>query len=107
VPLSADVQLFIEGVDPPLVRRGMVSTISLGGTGLYLAEPLESGVKVALENRFLVSGDEVKTEVARGTIINSNYIRDIYLVGVKFDQELSPRHQPHLYSRVQDIVNSY
>jgi hypothetical protein len=107
VPLSVDVQLFIEGAEPPLVRRGMVSTISLGGTGLYLAEPLESGVKVSLENRFLVSGDEVKTEGARGTIINSNYIRDIYLVGVKFDQELSSEHQPHLYGRIQDILKSY
>lgn len=107
MPLSANVMLVLERGEPPLVRRGMVSAISLGGIGLYLVQPVDSGSKVTLENRFLVTGGEFKTEAVRGTTIYSKYIRDTYLVGVEFDQELDPKQHPDLYGRIQDILQSY
>jgi hypothetical protein len=54
-----------------------------------------------------VTGGEFKTEAVRGTTIYSKYIRDTYLVGVEFDQELNPKQHPDLYGRIQDILQSY
>lgn len=106
VPLSSNVMLLLEKGEPPLLRRGMVSAISFGGIGLYLVQPVEGGTMVRLENRFLVTGGDFKTETARGTTIYSKYLRDIYLVGIKFDEELNPKDHPDLYSRIQDILES-
>lgn len=108
VPLSANVMLLLDdGEQPPLVRRGMVSGISLCGVGLYLVLPVEKGSKVTLESRFLMTGGEIKKEKARGTTIYSKLMRDIYLVGVEFDQALNPKDQPNLYSRIQETLRSY
>lgn len=85
----------------------MVSGISFGGVGLYLVQPVESGTKVNVENRFLTVGGQFKTEAVRGTTIYSKYLRDIYLVGIEFDQELNPRDQPDLYSRIREVLKSF
>jgi hypothetical protein len=107
VPLSSNVMLVLDKGEPPLLRRGMVSGISFGGVGLYLVQPVESGTKVNVENRFLTVGGQFKTEAVRGTTIYSKYLRDIYLVGIEFDQELNPRDQPDIYSRIREVLKSF
>jgi hypothetical protein len=107
VPLSANVQLHLEEGERPLIRRGMVSAVSLGGIGLYLVQPVESGSRVTLENRFMAAGGEIMTETVKGTAVYSKYLRDIYLVGIEFAQELSPNLQPHLYGHIQDTLKQY
>lgn len=92
---------------PPLVRRGVIADISHGGIGLHLFQPLEVGVEVELEIRFPAIGGGIKTETVRGTTIYSKYIEDTYYVGIEFDKELSPKDQPDLYSRIQDILMSF
>ncbi|MGD2081105.1 MAG: PilZ domain-containing protein [Nitrospirota bacterium] len=105
-PLSAHVMLLLDEGEHPLVRRGTVADISLGGIKLYLVQPLEVGAQVTLEIRFLVAGGEVKTEKVRGTTIYSQNIQDVYFVGIEFDQELNPERHPDLYGRIQDLLAS-
>jgi hypothetical protein len=106
-PLTAHVMLLIGESEHPVVRRGMVSDISLGGIGLYLVQPLEVGVTVNLEIRFLIGGGGINTAKVRGTTIYSNLVGDTYYVGIEFDQELSPKGHPELYRRIQEILSLY
>jgi hypothetical protein len=99
--------LLIGESEHPVVRRGMVSDISLGGIGLYLVQPLEVGVTVNLEIRFLIGGGGINTAKVRGTTIYSNLVGDTYYVGIEFDQELSPKGHPELYRRIQEILSLY
>lgn len=99
--------LLLEKGEPPLVRRGMVAEISLGGIGLYLVTPPEVGSKVTLEIRFLVTSGGVNTATVRGTTIYANFIQDTFYVGIEFDQELSAKNQPALYRRIQDVLESF
>jgi hypothetical protein len=105
-PLSAHVMILLDEGEHPLVRRGSLADISFGGVKLYLVQPLEVGVRVTLEIRFIMAGGEVKTETVRGTAIYSQKIQDIHFVGIEFDQELDPKLHPDLYGRIVEIIES-
>lgn len=104
MPLSAIVKLLFDEGDGPSPLQGMVADISLTGIVLYLGKPLEGGAEVTLEILFHVSGGEVKSETVKGTTIYSNRIQNVYFVGIEFNQELNPKLQPALYSRIQNIL---
>jgi hypothetical protein len=91
----------------PVVRQGMVSEVSFGGIGLYLVRPLEVGVKVNLEIRFMAGGGAIRTVTVKGTTVYCKFMDDIYYVGVKFNEELNPKLHPNLYSRIQNILESF
>jgi hypothetical protein len=107
VRLLAHVMLLLEEVESPLVIRGVIADISLGGIGLHLFQPIEDGVKVKLEIRFSVGRGEIKTETTRGKTLYSYHIRDMYYVGIEFDQELNPLHHPFLCKRIQESLESF
>lgn len=87
-----------------MVRHATIADISHGGAGLYLAFPIEVGIRVKLEIRFIVIGG-LKTETIKGKTIYSYPIQDTYYVGIEFDQELNPIQHPDLYSHIQNILN--
>lgn len=106
-PLTAHVMLLIGESKPQVVMRGMVAEISFGGAGLYLVKPINVGVKVKLEIRFMLAGGGIKTTTLEGMTLYSNLVGDTHFVGIKFDQELNPKNQPDLYNRIEDILESY
>jgi hypothetical protein len=57
-----------------------------------------------LEIRFPVSGGEVRSETVKGTTVYSNGIHNVHYVGIEFDNELNPKCQSALYSRIQNIL---
>jgi c-di-GMP-binding flagellar brake protein YcgR len=99
--------LIIGESESPVIFRGMVSDISIGGAGLYLVKPVEVGIKAKLEIRFLVAYAGIKTAIVRGKTVYSYPFQDTYYVGIQFDQELNPKDQPDLYNRIQHILESF
>jgi hypothetical protein len=99
--------LFFEEAESSLTRRGAIADISLGGIGLHLFQPIEDGVKVKLEVSFSVGRGEIKTETVQGKTLYSYHIRDMYYVGIEFDQELNAMHQPYLCKRIQESLELF
>jgi c-di-GMP-binding flagellar brake protein YcgR len=106
-PLPAHVRLVLGEGAQQLVLRGAIADISLGGIGLHLVHPLEVGIEVTLELSFPVIGVGLKNETVKGKTIYSYHVQDTYYVGIEFDQELNPLHQPYLCKRIQDILESF
>jgi hypothetical protein len=104
IPLSALAVLLFDGDSGPLALQGTVSDISMSGVVLYLDTPLKGGAHVMLEIRFPVSGGEVRSETVKGTTVYSNGIHNVHYVGIEFDNELNPKCQSALYSRIQNIL---
>jgi hypothetical protein len=108
VPLSAQVRLQLENDTNIFVLHGAIADISLGGMGLPLVHPMEVGVKVTLDISFPVIGAAgIKNVTVRGKTIYSEYIEGVHYQGIEFDQELNPKGQPDLYSRIQHILESF
>jgi c-di-GMP-binding flagellar brake protein YcgR len=104
-PLAAHVRLFLD--EGELVLRGTIADISLGGIGLHLVHPLKVGAEVTLEISFPVIGVGIQKGTIRGKIIYCEHIEGTYYVGIQFNQELNPIQQLELYSRIQDILESF
>ncbi|MDA8241029.1 MAG: PilZ domain-containing protein [Nitrospiraceae bacterium] len=105
VPLAASVVLNFEEGGDELSLRAMTADISLSGIGLYIERSLQDGAGVTIEISFRAMGGLIKSDAVEGYVVYSNYIKDIYFVGIEFAEELAPSNQPDLYDCLQNILN--
>ncbi|OGW29585.1 MAG: hypothetical protein A2X59_05740 [Nitrospirae bacterium GWC2_42_7] len=104
VPLASSVSVSFQENGEIQVFRALSSDISLSGIGLYIERPLPDKTQVVLEINFRAAGGVIKTDTVKGIVVYSNYVKDIYFIGIEFAEELTQESQPNLYDRMQNIL---
>jgi c-di-GMP-binding flagellar brake protein YcgR len=104
VPLASSATISFEENGEIQVLRALSSDVALSGMGIYLERALPDKIGVMLEINFRAAGGIVKTDIVKGNVVYSNYIQDIYFIGIEFVEELSSENQPDLHDRIQNIL---
>ncbi len=106
-PIFAIAEIVPAGEEEKETVSTMVDNISQHGIGLYSFSPLEKGTKVALRIKFINKDGSEKEDSLSGKIVWSMRYHDLYLIGIAFDNELSPQTNPSLYEYYQSIYSTF
>jgi hypothetical protein len=78
----------------------MISDIALGGIGLYLDTPLETGTDVSLDITFIATDGTLKTDSIEGRIVYSREISKMYFTGIEFYKKVNDTEQHFLHEHM-------
>ena len=78
-------------------------SISLGGIGLYSADPIEIDTNVSITIYFITING-IKNDSIKGRVSHNKKIGGIYFLGIYFSEEINPKNQPSLYEHIQNIL---
>lgn len=89
------------------VINAPIANISMSGMGLYSIVPVGRGRKVKVSISFVDKEGRVREDVAAGKVDWQKKFMDMYLVGIKFEEELSVSRQPHLLEHLTYLIDTY
>jgi hypothetical protein len=89
------------------VISATIANISLSGLGLYSATPIGKQKKVKVTISYVDKNGRVREDVAKGKIDWQKKFLNMYLVGVKFEEELNTSNQPHLLEHLTYLIDTY
>jgi c-di-GMP-binding flagellar brake protein YcgR len=99
VPIVSHVDIIL--LRDQEVISGLVENVNRGGMGVYCEQPLPMDRDVRLNLTFLnIRGDRVK-EDCEGRIVKVTPHGDQYIIGIAFNENLSPFRNPNLYAYVE------
>jgi len=84
-----------------------IANISLSGLGLYSTTPIGKGKRVKVNISFVDRKGRVREDVAVGKVDWQKKFLNMYLVGVKFEEELNTSNQPHLLEHLTYLIDTY
>lgn len=77
-----------------------IANVSSSGIGLYSPEPIANGREVTLEISFFDITGEIQTVTLDGITVWHSKLRNSYLMGVRFKEEVTTTNQPLLFKRL-------
>jgi hypothetical protein len=84
-----------------------IANISLSGLGLYSTVPIGKGRKVKVNISYVDKNGKVREDDAWGRVDWQKKFLNMYLVGIKFEEELSAKSQPHLLEHLIYLIDTY
>jgi len=88
------------------VINSSIANISLSGLGVYSPVSVGKGRRVKLGISFVDKDGKVREDYATGKVDWQKKFKDMYLVGIKFEEELSVAGQPCLMQHLTYLINT-
>jgi hypothetical protein len=89
------------------VLNATIANISLSGLGLYSTVPVGKGKKVKISISYVDRNGRVREDEATGKVDWQKKFLNMYLVGIKFEEELTTANQPHLLDHLTYLIDTY
>jgi len=89
------------------VINATIANISLSGLGLYSTVPAGKGKKVKVIISYVDNNGRVREDEATGKVDWQKKFLNMYLVGIKFEEELTTSSQPHLLDHLTYLIDTY
>lgn len=84
-----------------------IANISLSGIGLYSEKSIGKGKKVKIKIIFIDKDGHIRENIATGKVDWQEKFKNIYLIGIFFDEELNINSQPELIKHLTWLINTY
>jgi hypothetical protein len=84
-----------------------ISNISVSGICLYSSKSIGKGKSVKLKVSFIDGKGRVADDAVEGKVDWQSKFKDIYLVGVLFDEELNMQNQPRLFGHLSWLIDTF
>jgi len=84
-----------------------VANISFSGIGLYSSRSIGKGKRVKIKISFVDKHGKIQEDVAVGRVDWQSKFRNMYLIGIFFDDELSIASQPRLIEHLMWLIDTY
>jgi len=89
------------------VITATIANISLSGMGLYATSPVGKGKRVKIDISYVDKNGRVRENSATGKVDWQKRFLNMYLIGIKFDEELSASNQPRLLEHLTWLIDTY
>jgi hypothetical protein len=90
-----------------IVINATIANISFSGMGLYADTPVGKGKKVQIHISYVDRNGKVCEEKTEGVVDWQKKFKDMYLVGVLFDEELNIDKQPNLIKHLIWLIDTF
>ena len=77
-----------------------IANVSFSGIGLYSPKPIANGREVKMEISFFDITGKIETATMKGSTMWHSKLGNSYLVGIRFNEELTASNQPLLFKRI-------
>lgn len=84
-----------------------IANISLSGIGLYSERSIGKGKRVKIKIIFIDKDGNIRENTTTGKIDWQEKFKNIYLIGIFFDEELNVNNQPELMKHLTWLINTY
>ncbi len=84
-----------------------IANISFSGIGLYSSKPIGKGKTVKIKISFVDKHGKILEEIATGKVDWQSKFKNMYLIGIFFDNELSVASQPMLIEHLTWLIDTY
>ncbi len=84
-----------------------IANISMTGIGLYSNSKIGKAKKVKLNVAFVDSKGKMSEETVEGKVDWQKKFKNIYLIGIMFDEELNMKHHPKLLGHLLWLIDTY
>jgi hypothetical protein len=84
-----------------------IANISFSGIGLYSAQTIGKGKKVNITISFVDRKGKIVEDATTGTVDWQKKFRNMYLIGILFDQELNIDEQPRLIEHLLWLIDTF
>ncbi len=84
-----------------------IANLSLSGIGLYSPEPIGKGKKVKLRISFIDDKGKVSGDAVEGRVDWQARLKNVYLIGVLFTEELDVKNQPKLVEHLTWLIDTF
>jgi len=101
IPMVAVATVQYEDMDKRRSVQAMISSISLGGVGLYADHSIEDDNDVSVTIRFIATEGIMETITIEGQVVYNRKIGDMNFMGIQFDDEISDRNHPSLHEYIE------
>lgn len=89
------------------IINATIANISLTGLGLYSTVPVGKGKKVKVNISYVDRNGRVREDVAAGKVDWQKKFLNMYLVGIRFEEELNTSSQPRLLDHLTYLIDTY
>ena len=107
-PVSGEA--IVRTASKDVVFPGSIERFSRGGLGIYTNVSVERGTPIRLEVS-IFTGTESSKHLMTGVVKNFSKWGEKGLLGVEFEQEIGPHHEPHLYQYLgileRELIKDY
>lgn len=94
-------------VEEDRVISTSIANISMSGLGVYSPVSVGRGKRVKLGISFVDKDGKVREEFVAGKVDWQKKFKDMYLVGVRFEEELSAAVQPYLLQHLTYLIDKH
>jgi hypothetical protein len=77
-----------------------IANVSFSGIGLYSHKPIANGREVKMKISFFDVAGRIETAIMTGSTIWHSKLGNSYLVGIRFNEELTETNKPLLFKRI-------
>jgi hypothetical protein len=84
-----------------------IANISFSGMGLYSSTPVGKGKKVTIRIYFVDKAGKIQEDTIKGRVDWQKKLKNIYLIGVVFDEEPSVVSHPILLEQLTWLIETY
>ena len=84
-----------------------IANISFSGIGLYARQTIGKGKKVKITISFVDRKGKIAEDSTTGTVDWQKKFRNMYLIGILFDQELNIDEQPKLIEHLLWLIDTF
>jgi hypothetical protein len=84
-----------------------VANISFSGMGLYADKPVGKGKKVQIHIAYVDRNGKICEDEATGVVDWQKKFKNMYLIGVLFDEELNIDRQPNLIKHLIWLIDTF
>jgi len=84
-----------------------IANISFSGMGLYADKPIGKGKKVLIHIAYVDRNGKICEDGATGVVDWQKKFKNMYLIGVLFDEELNIDKQPNLIKHLIWLIDTF
>jgi hypothetical protein len=84
-----------------------IANISFSGMGLYADKPVGKGKKVQIQIAYVDRDGKICEDGATGVVDWQKKFKEMYLIGVLFDEELNIDKQPNLIKHLIWLIDTF
>ena len=88
----------------PTAIRTHIKNISDGAIGIFSAEADQSGSEISINIEFQVTKEKKVSDKIKGKVVWEYRQRNMYQMGIQFDEEISPVKQPDLHRHFNTFI---
>jgi hypothetical protein len=77
-----------------------IANVSFSGIGLYSLNPIANGREVKMKISFFDITGKIQTATIIGSTVWHSKLANSYLMGIRFNEELTASNQPLLFNRI-------